>query len=258
MRIRTIKPDFFFHDGLFALERETSLPVRVAYIGLWCAADREGRFPWEPMRLGAQILPYDGVNFSRVMDALKSRGFIVEYTSGSRVFGVIPSFKIHQIVNNKERDSVIPEPPPSLILSGVDAKATREDRDEDACRKEGKGTEQKGTDNRELLFSDEDQEESLQTGDLAKRLGALFGRKQSTKWSAKEVKALKALGKVPEEDIVLIEARYAKEGKTEEQLQYLRQDLCTLLNNFQSEIDRQRNPKPKAPSPQTNDIRRLF
>jgi hypothetical protein len=58
MRIRTIKPEFFHHEGLFEAEAETKLPLRVAFAGLWCIADREGRFKWEPRRIGVQVL-YD-------------------------------------------------------------------------------------------------------------------------------------------------------------------------------------------------------
>ena len=50
MRIRTVKPEFFTHEGLFDAEKATKLPLRVAFVGLWCAADREGRFRWEPRR----------------------------------------------------------------------------------------------------------------------------------------------------------------------------------------------------------------
>ncbi len=56
-RIRTIKPEFFLHDELFELEKETGLPVRLAFIGLWTQCDREGRFKWRPLRLKAAILP---------------------------------------------------------------------------------------------------------------------------------------------------------------------------------------------------------
>ena len=79
MRIRTIKPEFFHHEGLFEAELETKLPIRVAFAGLWCIADREGRFKWEPRRIGVQVLPYDGVDFSRVLDALTTRGFVFKY-----------------------------------------------------------------------------------------------------------------------------------------------------------------------------------
>ena len=46
-RIRTIKPEFFRHEALYEAEHETGLPLRVAYAGLWTAADREGRFQWK-------------------------------------------------------------------------------------------------------------------------------------------------------------------------------------------------------------------
>lgn len=81
VRIRTIKPEFFLHVGLFQAEKESGLPLRVAFAGLWGAADREGRFKWEPMKLKVQILPYDDVDFSRVLDALSTRGFLVRYAS---------------------------------------------------------------------------------------------------------------------------------------------------------------------------------
>lgn len=152
MRIRTIKPEFFTHDGLFELEQQTQLPIRVAYIGLWCASDREGRFKWEPRRLGAQILPYDGIDFSRVLDALATRGFVVRYASpGSKdaCFGWIPSFTRHQVINNRERSSEFPNPPDN---NDIDACPTRAPHVNDACptplnldQAEGKGKEGNGT-----------------------------------------------------------------------------------------------------------------
>lgn len=145
MRIRTIKPEFFTHEHLFDAEKESGMPLRVAFAGLWCAADREGRFKWEPRRLGVSILPYDEVEFSRVLDALTTRGFVVKYTSGTGVFGVIPSFPRHQVINNRERASEIPNHLESNI---IDASSTREPRDDNACKAEGKGKEQ-GTGNRE-------------------------------------------------------------------------------------------------------------
>jgi hypothetical protein len=80
-RIRTIKPEFFTHEELFDLEEREGLPVRLAFIGLWTICDREGRFKWRPRSIKAQILPYDNVDFSRVLDALATRGFVVRYAS---------------------------------------------------------------------------------------------------------------------------------------------------------------------------------
>jgi hypothetical protein len=141
MRIRTIKPEFFTHEGLFDLERETGLPVRVAYAGLWCAADRAGRFKWEPRRLGISILPYDEVDFSRVLHALTTRGFLVRYRVKDAWFGAIPSWEKHQIVNNREKLSDIPEP---SAADEVDACLTRDSRVPHASQEEGKGREGKG------------------------------------------------------------------------------------------------------------------
>ena len=141
MRIRTIKPEFFTHDRLFDAEQETKLPLRLAYIGLWCAADREGRFRWEPRRLKALIFPYDKIDFSRVLDALVTRRFIVKYGKEDSFFGAIPSWHNHQVINNRERDSQLPEPPTEQQL--IDACGTRGSRVDDAGQGEGKGMEGK-------------------------------------------------------------------------------------------------------------------
>jgi hypothetical protein len=55
-RIRTIRPDFFLHDGLFDLESNSRLPLRLAFAGLWTQCDREGRFKWRPRRLKPENL----------------------------------------------------------------------------------------------------------------------------------------------------------------------------------------------------------
>lgn len=142
MRIRSVKPEVAFHVELWELEKETGLPMRFAWVMLWCACDRDGRFAWEPRKLGAQILPYDGVDFSRVLDAWVTRGFVVKYACQGRDFGCIPSWKRHQIINNRERKSDIPDVSQGEVL---DASITREARVDHACCKEGKGRERKGT-----------------------------------------------------------------------------------------------------------------
>ena len=138
MRIRTIKPEFFHHEGIYEAELQSNLPLRLAFIGLWCAADREGRFKWEPRRLGVQILPYDNVDFSRVLDALATRGFVSKYVCENVHYGVIPTFPRHQVINNREKESELPKP---LQYIDCDAWVTREARDEDAGKAEGKGRE---------------------------------------------------------------------------------------------------------------------
>lgn len=107
MRIRTIKPEFFLHEQLFEAERQTGLPLRLAYIGLWCAADREGRFKWEPRKLGIQILPYDEVDFAAVLHALVEANCVIRYGENAE-YGFIPSFKRHQHINQREASSKLP------------------------------------------------------------------------------------------------------------------------------------------------------
>lgn len=152
MRIRTIKPEFFLHGSLYELEIESQLPVRLVFIGLWCAADREGRFQWDARKLKVQILPYDNIDFPRVLDALATRGFIVRYALGTREFGAIPSFKKHQVINNREKKSEIPDfADPNAQVIAPPPLLTRAPRVSDACptplnldQEEGKGREGKG------------------------------------------------------------------------------------------------------------------
>jgi len=196
MRIRTIKPEFFLHEGLFEAEKETKLPLRIAFAGMWCAADREGRFKWEPRKLGIQILPYDAVDFSRVLDALATRGFIVKYACPTGDCGVIPSFPRHQVINNRERDSELPEPPEDVINQAIDASSTRGQRVGHAGKAEGKGREQgkegnKGAPGFEEFWQaypkKQDKQDALKSWirdkpDLAIILAALQWQKQSQNW----------------------------------------------------------------------------
>lgn len=141
-RIRTIKPEFFTHSALFDAELETKMPLRVAYAGLWTCCDREGRFKWRPRELKLAILPYDDLDFSRVLDALTTRGFVVKYALEGEFFGVVPSFSKHQVINNRESESSLPNP---NDCNKIDACPTRESRDDDATATplKGKGREGK-------------------------------------------------------------------------------------------------------------------
>jgi len=116
-RTRHLHPSFFRHAGLFDAERETGLPVRVGFAGLWTVADREGRFRWRPREIKPDILPYDEVDFSAVLEALEQRGFVVRYVVSGKEFGWIPTFLDWQKPHPREAPSRIPpptegEPPP--------------------------------------------------------------------------------------------------------------------------------------------------
>lgn len=147
-RIRTVKPELFKHEELFELEEETGLPIRIAFVGLFTCCDREGRFKWRPRALKLDVLPYDMIDFSRVLDALTTRGFVVKYEVNGEAFGEIPSFKRHQTINNKEGASEIPAPPEKTSTYNKDSRegdatGTREPREGHATQGEGKGKEGK-------------------------------------------------------------------------------------------------------------------
>lgn len=261
MRIRTIKPDFFLHEAIYQAEVDFSLPLRISFAGLWCAADREGRFKWEARKLGIQILPYDGLDFSRVLDALATRGFIRKYRVGDAWFGVIPSFPRHQIINNRERDSDLPNP---IDYEQFDACITRASRDDHASKEEGKGRERNGREGeqtrcergvsfsgpfmeeevampagaRRLSATRKSQTKVLENTPLMIRIGSWFSRRETTLWTVEELESLLAIKPTPEE-IDGMEIYYT--DPSPRQLDARRGSLSTMLNNWNStELDRAR------------------
>nr|PZN74899.1 MAG: hypothetical protein DIU56_17230 [Pseudomonadota bacterium] len=156
-RIRTIKPELAKHELMFDAEIETGLPLRFAWVMLFTVCDREGRFLWRPRTLKSDILPYDDVDFSRVLDAWLTRGFVVRYRVGNAWYGWIPTFKKHQVINPREAASTLPgiDEADEVIdyrnQTLIDASGTREARVDDAsptrhvhARGERKGKEGKG------------------------------------------------------------------------------------------------------------------
>lgn len=109
-RIRTIKPDFFRHEELVKAEKESGLPLRLAFAGLWTVSDREGLFKWKPSEIKLDIFPYEEVDMPKILEALRYYGFIIQYETDGKVYGFIPTFKDHQVINNREAPSKLPKP----------------------------------------------------------------------------------------------------------------------------------------------------
>lgn len=109
-RSRVLSAKFFTDEKLFDAEQAAGLPLRLAYEGLWCAADREGRFEWKPRELKLHVLPYDQVDFAAVLDALEAAGFIQSYRVGESRYGFIPKFSLYQRIHPREAASTLPEP----------------------------------------------------------------------------------------------------------------------------------------------------
>lgn len=146
MRIRTVKPEFFTHADLADLDKISQLPIRLSFLGLWCCCDREGRFKWDARRLGVQILPYDHIDFEIILDILQTNGYIEKYEVDGKVYGFVPSFSRHQVINNREQESSLPPfQQPDLFSTELTrdntGESTRESTRADACSGEGKGKE---------------------------------------------------------------------------------------------------------------------
>lgn len=106
MRSRNIKPGFFVNDELAGLE-----PLaRLLFIGLWCAADREGRLEDRPVRLKATILPYDNCSIESLLKSLEAVGVIIRYEVEKNRYIQVINFEKHQSPHIKERESTIPAP----------------------------------------------------------------------------------------------------------------------------------------------------
>lgn len=145
-RIRTIKPDFFMHEGI------AELPVfaRLLFIGLFTQADRRGRMEDRPRRLKAALLPYDDVDINELLDVLHDGGFIVRYQVDDLRLIQVAKFEKHQRFTGDEAkaESKLPEyqPPMKQEADKKQERNTEETREEteSSTQETGKGKEGKG------------------------------------------------------------------------------------------------------------------
>lgn len=107
MRARNLKPGFFENEVLAELPFEH----RICYEGLWCYADREGRFEWRPKRIKALIFPYDKLDINKLLADLILQKFVIHYEVDGEQFGYIPTFLKHQNPHPHEAKSKLPAPP---------------------------------------------------------------------------------------------------------------------------------------------------
>lgn len=193
-RIRTIKPEFFTSEDIVTL---TPL-ARLFYVSLWCEADREGRFSWRPVTLKMRYLPGDDCNIDGLANELTDAGLIVIYEVEGKLYAEIPSFKNHQVINNRESESIIP--------ARVKVASTRDQGEGRKGRKEGKGKEPASATRFDDFWStwpksDRKQDKAkcqekwgdLKLDDIAdKVLADVEIKKQSRKWQDEDGKFIEA------------------------------------------------------------------
>lgn len=102
-RIRTVKPEFFRHEGLQDLEASNPRAyAMLVFAGLWGHCDKAGRFRWKPRTMKLDILPFLNFDMGKTLALLREAGFIRHYVVGSDEYGDIPSFQDHQRIGGKE------------------------------------------------------------------------------------------------------------------------------------------------------------
>ncbi len=118
-RIRSIKPEFFLHEGLADLS-----PLhRLFFVGLWTLADKAGRLEDRPKRIKAALLPWETCDVDSLLWDLADGRFIIRYEAGGKDCIAIPAFEKHQRAHPKETPSGLPEPTsrekvrPSRVIS---------------------------------------------------------------------------------------------------------------------------------------------
>lgn len=108
-RIRYLKPEFFKNEDLVELPDK----ARLAFAGLWCWADKEGRLEDRPRRLKAEIFPYEKVDFEEILNLLaassnKKDPFIIRYEVEDKEYIQIKNWNKHQKPHHTEKKSEIP------------------------------------------------------------------------------------------------------------------------------------------------------
>lgn len=102
-RIRTIKPDFFRHEGLQDLEiANPGMYPMMVFEGLWGHCDSKGRFEWRPRQLKLDILPFLPFDMAETLLILEQSGMVNHYIVDGKEYGEISTFEKHQRLSGKE------------------------------------------------------------------------------------------------------------------------------------------------------------
>lgn len=118
-RIRTIKPEFFRHEGLQDCEAENpGSYVMLVFAGLWGHCDKAGRFEWRPRQLKLDILPFLNFDMGKTLALLERIGVLFQYEVDGVKYGCIPSLAEHQRFSGKEAQEPEKHPAPPVKQRG--------------------------------------------------------------------------------------------------------------------------------------------
>lgn len=113
MRARGIKPGFYKNADL----AECSAFARLLAPGLWMLADRDGRLEDRPKQIKGEIFPYDSVDVDALLSELVKWNHIIRYQVDGKNYIQIANFAEHQNPHQKEKQSLIPPPTESPVIT---------------------------------------------------------------------------------------------------------------------------------------------
>jgi hypothetical protein len=85
-------PELMQYYQLYEAEQDYKLPLRLAFIGLLGCCNEDWVFQWRPRHLKVCALPYDDVDFEKVLEALIEREFITKCEVQGKPYGSILPF----------------------------------------------------------------------------------------------------------------------------------------------------------------------
>ena len=234
------------------LSERLETPDPTSLIGSWVAGDGED---------GQVVLTFIDSSHYVIMndedDADEDGQDGVEY-------GVIPTFGKHQVVNNRERESVLPIPTETSIC---DASSTRDPRVTHASKAEGKGREygMEGVPPNPQGGGDAESDDPFPKGwkrmtvtnkKLAYvshktpvwiRVAAFVGRGPKARMSVYEAEAIEKI-QPSDEELELLEHFYSADIPKDDDRR--RTSVGTLTNNWTGELDKAREFARKNPLPE--------
>lgn len=150
-RIRTIKPEFFRHEGLQDLEAENpgKYPMMV-FAGLFTQCDKNGVFPFKPRTLKLDIFPFLDFDMMETLQLLIDAGQLEVFDFEGETFGYIRTFQEHQRITGKEAETPSKHPEPPETKQGNNGETPEEHPD----AREGKGKERNNTEGLEMIFEE--------------------------------------------------------------------------------------------------------
>ena len=243
MRIRTIKPEFWESESLGTVSRD----ARLLFIGLFTCCDDSGRTRASSRLLASRLFPYDEDSIRLLpgwLKELEQKKCIRLYEVDGQSYLDIPNWLKHQKIDKPSKSKL-----PEFESVREDSRGFENNSLGSGIRDQGSGN-GSGSEEGDLTKAEPRQHLNPDPDERMVRIGEVFGRRLTTPWDAREVKAYKQSAAVAHpEDFELVLDYYRNRGS-----EYLRKDIKTLLNNWNGELDRARawkqNPataKPKQP-----------